>query len=224
MSEARRGRRLPLPGLALVTDRARCRNRPLEEIVSQAVDGGVNLVQLREKDLAGGELYELALRLREVVRGRALLIVNERVDVALACGADGVHLPERGLPAAVVRPLVGEGLLIGRSVHSAEGAAEAEREGADFVQVGTIFATGSKPGVESAGLGLVSAARSALTLPVIAIGGIDAHNAAGVMKTGADGVAVISALMDAEDPAAAARELWDAVREAWVGRTAGTRA
>jgi thiamine-phosphate pyrophosphorylase len=224
MSERPRGRPLPLPCLALVTDRARRRDRPLEQIVSQAVDGGVNLVQVREKDLGGGDLYEFALRLREALQGRALLLVNERVDVALACGADGVHLPERGLPAAVARRQVGEGLLIGRSVHSVEGAAQAERDGADFVQVGTIFATGSKPGVEPAGLGLVSAVRSAVTSPVIAIGGINAGNAADVMRAGADGVAVISALMDAEDPAAAARDLWQAVTEAWAGRTAGTRA
>jgi thiamine-phosphate pyrophosphorylase len=223
MSEAGGGSGLPLPCLSLVTDRSRCRGRRLEEIVSEAIDGGANLVQLREKELPGGELYDLALALRDVVHGRGLLFVNERLDVAQACGADGVHLPERGLPIRIVRELVGESLLVGRSVHSVEAAVRAQREGADFVQVGTVFATRSKPDVQPAGLELVSAVRATVSIPVLAIGGIDATNVSKVMRAGADGVAVISAIMDAEDPRAAARKLREAVSEAWVGPPAGAR-
>jgi len=223
MSEAGGGRGLRLPCLSLVTDRGRCRGRPLEEIVALAIEGGVSLVQLREKDLPGGELYDLALALRAVVHGRGLLFVNERLDVAQACGADGVHLPERGLPIRVVRELAGESLLVGRSVHSVEAAVRAQREGADFVQVGTVFATRSKPGAEPAGLEIVQSVREAVSIPVLAIGGIDPTNASKVMSAGADGVAVISAIMDAQDPRAAARRLWEAVSEAWVGPPTAAR-
>jgi len=223
MSKAGGGRGLRLPCLSLVTDRSRCQARPLEEIVALAMEGGVTLVQLREKDLPGGELYDLALSLRAVVHGRGLLFVNERLDVAQACGADGVHLPERGLPIRIVRELVGESLLIGRSVHSVEAALRAQREGADFVQVGTVFATRSKPGVEPAGPEIVQSVREAVSIPVLAIGGIDTTNVSKVMSAGADGVAVISAIMDAEDPRAAARKLWEAVSEAWVGPPTGAR-
>ncbi len=215
--------RLRLPCLSLVTDRSRCRARPLEEIVALAIEGGVGLIQLREKDLPGGELYDLALALRAVVHGRGLLIVNERLDVAQACGADGIHLPERGLPIRIVRELAGDSLLVGRSVHSAEAAARAQRQGADFVQVGTIFATRSKPGLEPAGPEIISAVHKAVSIPVLAIGGIDATNVSQVMGAGADGVAVISAIMDADDPRAAARGLSDALSEAWVRPPTGAR-
>lgn len=211
-------RRLPRPCLCLVTDRRRCRGRDLAEMVSLAVEGGVNLVQLREKDLPGGELYDLALSLRRAIRGRALFTVNERLDVALAAGADGVHLPEQGLATEVARRLAGGGLLVGRSVHGVEAALQAERKGADFVQLGTIFATASKPGAKPGGLALVRAVREAVALPLLAIGGITAGNAAAVIGAGADGVAVVSAVTEADDPRAAAADLWRSVSGAWAER------
>ncbi len=202
---------LPFPCLSLVTDRKLCRDLQLEEKVSLAIEGGVNLVQLREKDLPGGELLRLAERLRDITRGRAFFFVNERLDVALACGADGVHLGEEALPARVARKLAGDRLLIGRSVHSLASARRAEEEGADFLQVGTIFETTSKPGVAPAGISLLKEVKEGVRIPVIAIGGIKASNAALVMKTGVHGVAVISAILAAHDPRAAAQELCQAV-------------
>ena len=112
----------------LVTDRRRLRGRSLDQVVSLAVEGGVNVVQLREKDLPGGELYKLALNLRTITAGRALLLVNDRIDVALAANADGVHLPEHGLPAREVRTLVAEDTIVGRSVHSVEAAVASASE------------------------------------------------------------------------------------------------
>lgn len=175
--------------------------------MAAAVAHGVDAVHLREPDLPAGELYELAAALRAVTRGRAMLIVHDRVDVALAVEADGVQLPERGLPVEAARRVAGTRLLLGRSVHSAEGAAQAAQDGADFVLLGTIFASASHPGHPPGGLDLVRAARAVCPLPLIGIGGIDATNAMHVLAAGADGVAVIRAILGADDIAAAARAL-----------------
>jgi len=206
--------KLPRPCISLVTDRRLCVDTSLEEKVALAVEGGVNLVQLREKDLPGGRLLALAKRLKSITRDKALFFVNERVDVALACGADGVHLGEEALPVAAVRNLAGDRLLIGRSVHSLKGSLEAEKAGADFLQLGTIFESSSKPGVIPTGLELVKQVTSQVTIPVIGIGGIDASNAARVMACGAWGIAVISAILAAQNPKEAARRLARSVKNA----------
>ncbi len=216
---------LPYPCLALVTDRRRCRI-PLDAAVERAIAGGVNLVELREKDMPADELLALARRLRAVTRGRALLVVNDRVDVAMASGADGAHLPERGLPVRDARALLlrQAGGLVGRSVHGVAGALDAERDGADYAILGTIYATSSKPGVSPAGVGLVAEASRATRLPLIAIGGVTAERAPEVMAAGAWGVAVISAVLDADDPADAARRLRVALDSAVARRRDEARA
>ncbi len=209
--------RWPAPCLMLITDRGRLQGRELEMVASQAVDGGVHAVQLREKDMGTGELSELAATLHAVLRGRALLLVNDRIDVALAIGADGVHLPEHSLPGSKARSAAGDACIVGRSVHSAEAAVTAEAEGADYLQVGTIFETSSKPGKPAAGLSLLRDLRDAVRVPIIAVGGINAGNAPGVIAAGADGVAVIGAIMDADDPRQAARELRSVIDAAYAG-------
>lgn len=209
--------RWPSPCLMLITDRARLRGRALEEVVSQAVDGGVNVVQLREKDLPSRELYDLAVTVHAVVRGRALFFVNDRLDVALACGADGVQLPEAGLPVAVAHKISGEACLVGRSVHSVDAASNAERDGADFVIAGNVYETASKPDAPAAGLDFVRDVADAVREPVIAVGGINVENVCDVIKAGADGVAVIGAVMDADDPRTAARALWTEMEKVCVG-------
>lgn len=215
--------KLPTPCLMLVTDRRLCGGRSLVNLVAAAVAGGVNAVQLREKDLPAGDLWELARKLRTVTKKRALLIVNDRVDVALACGADGVHLPEAGLPVAAARRVAGLGFLIGRSVHSVEGARSAAAEaaegespwrGADYLVAGTIFPSRSHPGVTPVGPALLAEIRLATGLPILAIGGIERDNVAQVMAAGAQGCAVISAILGARDPRRAAQELAEALREA----------
>jgi len=212
--------RLRLPTLCLITDRQRCGESSLEDVVSEAIKGGVNLIQLREKDLPTGELLALAMRLREVTRGRAILVINDRLDVAQAAGADGVHLPENGLPVAIARWLLGQHTLIGRSVHSEEAAAEAEQAGADYVQLGTIYATESKPDAKPAGPDLVRKVSAAVAIPVLAVGGVRAENAAEVIEAGAFGASVISAIQGADDPQAATHQLVEAMREAWKKRAA----
>jgi thiamine-phosphate pyrophosphorylase len=203
--------KLTIPCLALVTDRSLCRTLSLEEAVAQAVEGGANLVQLREKDLPAAELLALAGKLRAVTQDRALFLVNDRLDVALACAADGVHLPERGLPVAAARRLAGEAFVVGRSVHSVAEAVRAQEEGADYVQVGTIFASRSHPDQPVAGLGLLEAVAAAVSIPILAVGGITAENVGEAMAAGASGAAVISAILGAPSPLEAARTLAEAM-------------
>lgn len=205
--------KLPIPCLTLITDRRLCERLSLEEAVARAIGGGMNVVQLREKDLAAAELVPLADHLRAITRDKALLIVNSHLDVALLCGADGVHLPERGPSVAATRRLAGDGLIIGRSVHSAEEAVKAEEEGADYVQVGAIFPTRSHPGPR-AGPGLVESVAARVTIPIVAVGGITARNVGEVMQAGARGAAVISAILGSPSPGAAARRLAEAMVEA----------
>ncbi|GBD11024.1 Thiazole tautomerase [bacterium HR23] len=209
---------IPLPCLALVTDRHLYPSQDaLVEAVAQAVEGGVDLVQVREKDLPGGHLLALAVRLREVTRGRALLFINERADVALLSEADGVHLPEAGLPPSAVRRLAGRRLLIGASVHSVEAGYRAEQEGADLLVAGTIFPSRSHPGQSATGVGLLTALRKAVSLPVLAIGGVTPQNAGECIRAGAHGVAVVTAILGQPRPAASARRLREAMRQAWAG-------
>ena len=216
--------RLRLPTLCLITDRHRCGATELEAVVKAAIEGGVNVVQLREKDLPAGELFSLGIRLREVTRGKALFLINDRVDLAQACGADGVHLPENGLPTSIARWVMGRNALVGCSVHSVEAAAQAERDGADLAQRGPIFVSPSKPDPPPAGPELLREVADAVSVPVLAVGGVTPENAAEVIAAGAGGAAVISAICGADDPKAAAKSLVEAMTEAWNQRKAGGKA
>ena len=207
--------KLPLPCLCLVTDRGRTASGDLVDTARAAVDGGAGMVQLREKDCPAGELLSLARELRSVTEGRALLIVNDRVDVAILSGADGVQLGENGLDVASARRLVGPEMLMGRSVHSVEGAVEAESSGADFLVLGTIFETASHPGADTGGLDLVRDVTGTVRIPVIGIGGISESNVAGLVESGAAGAAVITAISMTRDPEKAAFHLSAAMRRAY---------
>ena len=209
---------IALPCLCLVTDRGRVASGDLVGMARAAVDGGAGMVQLREKDLPAGELLELARKLRGVTGGRALLVVNDRVDIALLSGADGVQLGENGLDVDSARRLVGPDMVIGRSVHSVEGAVKAESDGADFLVLGTIFETASHPGADTGGLELVREVTRGVGVPVIGIGGITASNAAGLVEAGAAGAAVITAVSMAADPRAAALGISEAMRRAYSKR------
>lgn len=206
---------LPYPCLCLVTDRGVCPPDELPQRVASAVAGGVDIVQLRDKDQPGQALYESAVALRAVTRRRSLLLVNERVDVAVASDADGVQLGETAMATELVRPVVGDAALIGRSVHSVETARSAARSGADFLLVGTMFATRSHPGEEPSGPGLLERIRAAgVNAPLVAIGGITADNVAQVMAAGAGGAAVITSVLASPDPESAARRLKSAMMDA----------
>ncbi|MBI2855901.1 MAG: thiamine phosphate synthase [Chloroflexi bacterium] len=211
---------VPTPCLCLVTDRKLCSDGSLAERVAAAVAGGVDMVQLRERDLPGGELMELALTLRSITRNKALLVVNDRLDVALAAGADGLHLPEDSLAVRYARQVVPPRFLVGKSVHNVESAQRAATEGASYLVLGTIFPTSSKPGAATGGPSRVSEVAKKVVCPVLAIGGVDSGNVASVIGADAHGVAVISAILGAPDPEGAARELKGAMIAAWEAERA----
>jgi len=201
------------PSLYVILDRAAARGRDLEEILDATIAGGCRLIQLREKEWPSGRLLPLAERLRERCRrGSVTFIVNDRVDLAIAVGADGVHLGQDDLPTRAARPLLRPGMVLGRSIHSVVQAREAQAEGADYIAVGSMFPTQTKPNFELVGPELIRAVRPATKSPLIGIGGITRENVAEVIRAGADGVAVISAVCGAPDPAAATREFLAAIR------------
>lgn len=203
-----------MPRLHLIGDRTLCPLGRYAETARHAVDGGVDAVHLREKDLAGGTLVEAARELRRALAGRALVIVNERVDVALVSGADGVQLPEAGMRPRDARAVAGRRLLIGRSVHDAAGAERAADAGADYVLAGHVYQTRSKPGQAPRGPAFVREIARACPLPVIAVGGITPDRVAEVLDAGAYGVAITSGILAADDPEAAARDYREAL-EGW---------
>ena len=176
-----------------------------------ALQGGVDAVQLREKDLQGRELLALASRLRDLCRSYgARLLINDRIDVALAVGADGVHLPVNSFAPADARRLLGPQALIGASTHSLDEARAAANGGADFIVFGPVFKTPSKRGFGApVGLDTLAEVTRTVDIPVLAIGGVAADGVYAVRQRGARGIAVISALLAADDPRAAAAELRD---------------
>ncbi|OGL38352.1 MAG: thiamine-phosphate diphosphorylase [Candidatus Schekmanbacteria bacterium RBG_16_38_11] len=196
--------------LYLVTDR-KIAKLPLTSVIREALRGGVRAVQLREKDLSSRELYDLAKKIRKITREKkALFFINDRIDIALAAGADGVHLGWQSVPADKARKLTGNKFIIGVSTHSLKEALRAQKEGADYITFGPVYQTPSKEGlVDFKGPGAVKRVREKINIPLIAIGGIKEVNARDVVLMGADGIAVISAIMADGKPYMAARRLVD---------------
>jgi len=202
-------------GVYLVTDAGLSGDRSTPEIVEAAVAGGVDVVQLREKGTTARERYELGTELRALTRDAGVpLIVNDRIDLAAAVDADGVHLGDDDLPVSVARERLGPDAIVGRSVSTPSAAREAEAAGADYLGVGAVYGTDSKdtsPEQSNVGLDRIRAVREATDLPFVGIGGVTPENAAAVVEAGADGVAVISAITGADDPETATRDLAAAV-------------
>jgi thiamine-phosphate pyrophosphorylase len=203
----------------LVTDPDMPGERGVVRTCQEAMEAGVRMVQLRDKKSSTRSLLETAGKLLEVTRpASALLVVNDRVDVAMASGADGVHLGQDDMPAAMARRLMGPDCIIGVSVRTPDEAKTAQSAGADYVAANLVFPTDTKTDLPSPlGLKGVARLRGSTRLPLLAIGGIDHRNAAEVIEAGADGVAVVSAIMAADDPSAAAESLLQAVRKAKSG-------
>ena len=211
---------LPQPLLCLVTDRTLGDEAAMVDRIAAAVVGGVDMVQIREKDMPGGLLLELADEINSATGGRSLLMINERADVALATGAAGVQLGEEGLPVSTAKQILGADRLVGRSVHSIEGAVEAVGHGADLLVVGTMYETRSHPGAAAIGPSLVREIAKRCNVPMIGIGGINPGNLGEVLQAGASGVAVISNILGAEDPEEAARGLKHAMLAEWASMPA----
>ena len=196
--------------LYVITDESVSRGRSHIEVAEAAIRGGADVIQLRDKTASGGTLYRVALSLRKLTReAKVPFLVNDRLDIALATDADGVHLGQKDLPAAAARNIMGPGRILGVSADTLEEALLAEKEGADYLGVGPVFEareTKADAG-EPLGLERIARIRKHCRLPIVAIGGIDAQNARQVREAGADSAAVISAIVAADDITQAAREL-----------------
>ena len=192
----------------LVTDEACLHGRPLLKCVEEALAAGVTLVQYRAKAADGGVLYDEACKLKELCDKYGVpLIINDRLDIALAVGAAGVHLGQDDLPCAVARRLLGEDFIIGVSAHNPAEAVQAVSEGADYLGCGAVFGTATKHDVAKLGLENLRAIRKAVAVPMVGIGGITADNYAEVLATGADGVAIVSGILAQDDIGAVVKKL-----------------
>ncbi len=202
--------------VCLVTDRSFSCGRSTLAVVKAAVAGGVSVVQLREKDLETGAFYNEGLKIRGFLRDKNIpLIINDRVDLALALNADGVHLGQSDLPVSVARKILGLEKIIGLSVTRPAHINTAEALHADYLGISPIFLTSTKPDADLAwGLSGLKEARLLTGLPLVAIGSVNLQNAREVIESGADCIAVVTAIVSADDPEAATRSLIKTVREA----------
>jgi thiamine-phosphate diphosphorylase len=196
--------------LYVITDERVGRGRSHLQIAERAILGGADAIQLRDKEASGGRLFGVALGLRRLTREAKIpFIVNDRLDVAMAVDADGVHVGQDDLPASVARRILGPGKILGVSAETVEEALAAQKDGADYLGVGPVFeARGTKADAGAPlGLELIARIRKGCSLPIVAIGGINAENARSVREAGADAVAVISAIASADDITQAAMHL-----------------
>ena len=207
--------------LYLVTDRGLARGRSTIDIVKSAVEGGVTCVQLREKDCSTREFIEQALAIKHFLETRQVpLIINDRLDVALAVAADGVHLGQSDIQLETARKITGPSMLIGISAESVKDAVEAETGGADYLGVSPIYDTPTKDDTAPAlGLKGLQEIRNRVKIPLVGIGGLNKSNAAEAIRNGADGIAVVSAIVSADDPAAAAMKLKQLIDKAKTHET-----
>lgn len=194
--------------LYLCTDRKLMSTNTLEEAVEQAILGGCSLIQLREKQSSSRELFEMAKRIKAITdRYRVPLIINDRIDIALAVDAAGVHLGQEDIPAKEARRIMGEEKVIGVSARTVELARKAVEDGADYLGVGAMFATNTKGNAKVIGKEKLKEIRAAVSIPIVAIGGINHSNAAQLVDTGINGLAVVSSVIGASDIQAAARKM-----------------
>jgi len=197
------------PSLYLVTDRILAKGRPIEFIVEQAVKGGATMVQLREKNCTTLYFVNLAILIKKLLVSYHIpLIINDRLDVALASEADGLHIGQEDMPCFIARKILGKDKIIGLSVENIDQAKEANIFDVDYIGLSPVFVTGTKPELANAlGLEGIRKIASFSKHCMVAIGGINAKNAAEILKAGANGLAVVSAIVSADDPMKAAREI-----------------
>ena len=202
--------------LYLVTDRELARSRTTLEIVKAAAKGGVTCVQMREKECSTREFIDQALTIKGFLKNHGIpLIINDRVDVAMAVEADGIHLGQTDMPLDIAKRILSDSMIIGISAESLDDAIQAEKGGADYLGVSPIYNTPTKTDTAPAlGLKGLRAIREAVNIPLVGIGGLNLENSADVIRNGGDGIAVVSAIVAADDPEAAARNLRQTIDKA----------
>lgn len=195
--------------LYLITDRSFLNGRSLKQCVEDAIKSGVTLVQVREKDVSTREFYEIAKEVKEITSKYNIpIIINDRIDIALAIDADGVHLGQSDMPIEFARKILGKNKIIGISANTLEEALEAQEAGADYVGLGAVFYTGTKKDIkEPMGLEGLKHIVDNINIPSVAIGGINHENAKSVISTGVNGLSVISCILGSDDIASATKEL-----------------
>tara|TARA_B110000014_G_C20100062_1_gene577276 strand:+ start:1168 stop:1803 length:636 start_codon:yes stop_codon:yes gene_type:complete len=203
------------PILCLVTNRNRTSKRDLGFIVNDAISGGVNMVQFRDREMKGPKKLEMAISLKDLTKDKAMFMVNGDVDLAKEVAADGIHFPEGQNSDANYQNLKKK-FIIGRSVHSFESAVKAASEGMDYLTVGTIFPSNSHPNGETSGTEIIEEISNKLSIPLIGIGGISEGNCLQVMEAGAAGVAVIGAISEAASPKLAAHDIFKVLKSSKV--------
>ncbi|EGK01116.1 thiamine phosphate synthase [Dysgonomonas gadei] len=201
--------------LYLVTDRSLSLGRPLETVVEEAVRGGVTMVQLREKDASTLDFYNLAMKLKSILKSYNVpLIINDRLDIALACDAGGLHIGQSDMPYSVARKLLGKDKIIGLSVESIQDAIDANNLDVDYIGISPVFGTQTKtdtaPALGLEGIGEITRISGH---PSVGIGGINLTNAQDIIQAGADGISVVSAIMSAPDPQQSARQLKEIINK-----------
>ncbi len=202
--------------LYLVTNQKLAGDRSLADVVKAAIAGGVTIVQYREKDAPTGVMIDIARQIHEVTQAAKVpLIIDDRVDVMLAIDAEGIHVGQSDMPADLVRKLIGPDKILGVTAKNVQQAIKAEHDGADYLGCGDIFGTTSKADAGAPiGLDGFSDRLHSVSIPVVGIGGINIDNVASVIKTGADGVALISAIVSHPDPKLAAKQLFEVIQKA----------
>lgn len=201
-----------LPNIYLITDRHQIdETKDYFDVIDELLSAGVRMVQLREKDLPATELYNYAVKLREITqKHNSLLIINDRVDIAQAVSADGVHLGRKSIPVTVTRKLLGEDKIIGVSTHSIQEAQSAQYDGADFITFGPVYDTPSKAKYgQPVGKDALQTVSSIVSLPVYALGGIKTDKIKEIKECGCHGIAAISALISSPDPSQSFKQIRD---------------
>ena len=192
----------------LVTDRDLMSTETLEEAVEQAIIGGCTLVQLREKDCSSLDFYNTAVKIKEITdKYNVPLLINDRLDIALAVDAAGVHVGQSDLPVSVVRKIIGEDKIIGISAGTLEEAFQGQKDGADYLGVGAMYATGTKKDANATSMEELKKIRENVSLPIVVIGGINEERVRDFKGTGIDGLAIVSAIIAQKDIAEAARRI-----------------
>lgn len=194
--------------LYLVSDQKVLQERDFLSSLEKAILGGVTMLQLRDKESSSKEFYNLALEVKKLTKKYKIpLIINDRIDIALAVDAEGVHLGQQDMPITVARPLMGPDKIIGASTATLEEAKKAESEGADYIGVGALFPTATKSNTRRVSLNQLSIIKKNVSIPVVGIGGISKSNIQSIINTGVDGAAVVSAILGQEDIQQAAYDL-----------------